>query len=207
MADPGSQPYEAAVVDITLHGRLDGWGLIKRLRGDSRFRGMPVVVMTGLDDPDVPTRAAELGCGYLSKDSIPEIVGRLRDAIRASMRPLRVILLLPGDSVEGTLHLPLEPKRFSDAWEALIQTPSSFVTLAEPVISAADGEREAPSGPVLEGAQGPDPGSATPGGLRRGARLGRRAGGRFRSHRPAPRPQAGPERDQEHAEHDRVGSD
>ena len=145
-----SQPYEAAVVDITLHGRLDGWGLIKRLRGDNRFRGMPVVVMTGLDDPEVPTRAAELGCGYLSKDSIPEIVDRLRDAIRASMRALRVMLLLPGYSVEGTLHLPLEPKRFSDAWEALIQTPSSFVTLAEPVISTADGEREAASGPVLE---------------------------------------------------------
>jgi DNA-binding response OmpR family regulator len=145
-----SQPYDAAVVDITLHGRLDGWGLIKRLRGDSRFRGMPVVVMTGLDDPEVPTRAAELGCSYLSKDSIPEIVDRLRDAIRASMRALRVMLLLPGYSVEGTLHLPLEPQRFSDAWEALIRTPSSFVTLAEPVISTADGEKEATSGPVLE---------------------------------------------------------
>jgi hypothetical protein len=66
------------------------------------------------------------------------------------MRALRVMLLLPGYSVEGTLHLPLEPRRFSDAWEALIQTPSSFVTLAEPVISTAHGERGATSGPVLE---------------------------------------------------------
>jgi DNA-binding response OmpR family regulator len=163
-----SQPYDAAIVDITLHGRLDGWGLIKRLRGDGRFRGMPVVVMTGLDDPAVPTKAEELGCVYLSKDSIPDVAERLRDAIRASMRSVRVMLLLPGYSVEGTLHLPLEPKRFSDAWETLIQSASLFVTLADPVISGADADGGTSSGPVLEvrkdrilGAlplEGPEPG-------------------------------------------------
>lgn len=145
-----TQPYDAAIVDLSLHGALDGWGLIKRLRSDARFRGMPIVVMTGLDDPDVPTRAAELGCVYLSKDSIPDVAERLRDAIRASMRAVRVVLLLPGFSVEGTLHLPLEPRRFSDALETVVHSPRSFVTLVDPVISAVDGERGISSGPFLE---------------------------------------------------------
>jgi DNA-binding response OmpR family regulator len=145
-----SQPYDAAIVDITLHGALDGWGLIRRLRGDGRFRAVPLVVMTGLDDPEVPARAAELGCVYLSKDSIPEVADRLRDAIRASLRPVRVVLLLPGYTVQGTLHLPMEPKRFSDAWEVLIQSPATFVALSDPVLSGPGEETGASAGPVLE---------------------------------------------------------
>ena len=145
-----SQPYDAAIVDITLHGPLDGWGLIRRLRSDGRFRAVPIVVMTGLDDPALPEKAAELGCVYLSKDAIPEVAERLRDAIRASLRAVRVVLLLPGYSVEGTLHLPMEPKRFSDAWEALIQSPAMFVALSDPVISGSGAEGGTSTGPVLE---------------------------------------------------------
>ncbi len=61
-----SEYPDAAVVDIKLPGS-DGWTFIERVRNDGRFSSLPIVVLTGLLEADVVTRAESLHCGYLSK--------------------------------------------------------------------------------------------------------------------------------------------
>jgi DNA-binding response OmpR family regulator len=61
-----SEYPDAAVVDIKLPGS-DGWTFIERVRNDGRFSSLPIVVLTGLLEADVVTRAESLRCGYLSK--------------------------------------------------------------------------------------------------------------------------------------------
>ena len=42
---------DVAVVDIRLPGE-DGWSFIKKMRSDGRFETLPVVVLSGVADPD-----------------------------------------------------------------------------------------------------------------------------------------------------------
>jgi CheY-like chemotaxis protein len=42
--------------------RLDGWTVARRLRTESRFRGVPVVAVSAMDYPDEVARAMDAGC-------------------------------------------------------------------------------------------------------------------------------------------------
>lgn len=75
---------EAAVVDIKLPGP-DGWTFIERVRGDGRFSKLPIVVLTGLLEADVVTKAESLGCGYLSKPfAASALVSKIESQVKGS---------------------------------------------------------------------------------------------------------------------------
>lgn len=52
---------------------------------------------------------------------------------------LRVVVLLQGYQVEGTVHLPPELGRFSDAWEALVKDPRHFLPVTDAIVTVQGG--------------------------------------------------------------------
>lgn len=145
---------DAAVVDIKLPGS-DGWSFLERVRADGRFHKLPVVVLTGLLEPEIADRAESMGAEYLSKpfaasallDKIQALVKGGSNGSRAApgtpppapappsagpahkieMVSIGVVLLLDTFQIEGEVHLPPELKRFSDAWESVMRDPRQFV--------------------------------------------------------------------------------
>ena len=147
---------DAAVVDIGLPG-ADGWALIEKLRGDDRFADLPVVVLTGLIEPEVVRRAGSLGCEYLSKPfAASALLGKIRgglerrapapqaaappvDPNKVELVVVGVVMLLDHYQVEGKVHLPPELARFSDAWESLIRDSRDYVPVTDVRVSLRDG--------------------------------------------------------------------
>lgn len=145
---------DAAVIDIGLPG-ADGWTLIEKLRGDERFGALPIVVLTGLIEPEVVRRASSLGCEYLSKPfAASALIGKVRAALQPG--PVRspapdadpnkvdlvvvgVVMLLDHYQVEGRVHLPPELSRFSDAWERLMRDNRDYVPVTDVRVSLRDG--------------------------------------------------------------------
>jgi CheY-like chemotaxis protein len=135
---------DACVMDIRLPG-AEGWTLIEKVRNDPRVHDLPIVILTGLMEPDVLERAAALKCEYLSKPfAATALLNKLNSIIEnraqtrstpGSLRPslsnvdlvaADVVLLMDGYQIEGTLHLSPELTRFSDGWEAVIRDSRSF---------------------------------------------------------------------------------
>ena len=161
-----SEAPDAAVVDIGLPGP-DGWALIEKLRADDRFSALPVVVLTGLIEPEVVRRASDLHCDYLSKPfAASALLAKLRERIDghapaapAAPRPdpnkvqlvvVGVVLLLDHYQVEGNVHLPPELARFSDAWESLIRDNRDFFPLTDVRVMLRDGHTVVASPPFME---------------------------------------------------------
>lgn len=162
----GERP-DAAVVDIGLPG-ADGWTLIEKLRGDDRFAGLPVVVLTGLIEPDVVRRAQSLGCEYLSKPfAASALLGKIREGLSPSLPRVPatepppdpnkvelvvvgVVMLLDHYQIEGKVHLPPELARFSDAWESLIRDNRDYVPVTEVRVSLRDGHSVVASPSFME---------------------------------------------------------
>jgi DNA-binding response OmpR family regulator len=159
---------DAAVVDIGLPG-ADGWTLIEKLRSDERFARLPVVVLTGLIEPDVVRRAASLDCDYLSKPfAASALLAKIRDGMHpvAQVRPggpapkrdpnkvdvvvVGVVLLLDHYQVEGKVHLPPELARFSDAWETVIRDNRDYLPMTDVRVSLRDGHSIVASPSFLE---------------------------------------------------------
>jgi CheY-like chemotaxis protein len=58
--DGASTPVRAVVTDLNMP-RMDGFELIRRIRGDSRLRTTPIIVVSADTDPETPRRVAALG--------------------------------------------------------------------------------------------------------------------------------------------------
>ncbi len=143
---------DACVVDLRLPGK-DGWWLLEKFRGDPRFARLPLVVLTGLLEPEVVERARSIGCEYLSKPfSGAALVEKVRRAMSwaaslpapASKKvPLAarevLVILASGTKITGRAHLPAEFERFSDAWEAVIADRRGFLPLTEARVWEASG--------------------------------------------------------------------
>jgi CheY-like chemotaxis protein len=66
----------AVITDLNMP-RMDGYELIRRLRGDSRLSATPVVVISADTDPSTPGRVAQLGISaYFAKPFSPAEVRR-----------------------------------------------------------------------------------------------------------------------------------
>jgi DNA-binding response OmpR family regulator len=149
---------DAAIIDLRLPG-LDGFSLLERIRADGRFHRLPVVILTGQHDPQLIERATTLGAEYLEKPfSAKALMDKLREAIerigekalpplkqRAEMRTQGVVLLLGEYKVEGSVHLPSELDRFSDAWEAVVQDGRTYISLTEAKVQLHTGRKIAES--------------------------------------------------------------
>jgi len=82
LSDPPPRAPGCLVLDIQLEG-MSGLDLQRRLR--SLGSTLPIVVLTGLDDPRVRAESYELGCaGFLIKDSDGE---RLPSLVTSVLRP------------------------------------------------------------------------------------------------------------------------
>src|SRR2546430_7039492 len=53
-------PVTAVVTDLNMP-RMDGFELIRRIRGDQRLRATPIIVVSADTDPATPERVAALG--------------------------------------------------------------------------------------------------------------------------------------------------
>ena len=139
---------DAAVVDIGLPGP-DGWTLVERLRADPRFESMPVVILTGLLEPETVRRASSFGCEYLSKPfAASALLGKIKEGMEHPSKPVArakspadpnkvdrvevgVVMLLDTFRVEGKVHLPPELARFSDAWESVMRDNRDYLPLTD----------------------------------------------------------------------------
>jgi len=143
-----SELPELILLDIGLPGE-DGLSFLERLRSDSRFYNLPVVVLTGSSDDDAIGRVRSLGAEYLSKpfaatalmDKVHAAVARARDlTVPSNLTPLthtRVVLFLSGGrAADGIVHIASELSRFSDAWDALMRDARSFIPVTEVTITA-----------------------------------------------------------------------
>lgn len=72
----GGAKFRAIVTDLNMP-RMDGFELIRRIRGDRRLCSMPIIVVSGDTDPDTPERVAQLGVSaYFPKPFSPAQVRR-----------------------------------------------------------------------------------------------------------------------------------
>src|SRR5688572_23275090 len=70
-----SQSFDVILLDV-LMPHMDGYEVLEQLKGDPKFRHIPVVMVTGLDDVDSAVRCIELGADdYLSKPIDPVLLG------------------------------------------------------------------------------------------------------------------------------------
>jgi CheY-like chemotaxis protein len=148
---------DVAVIDIKLPGP-DGWSLIERVRDDGRVQSLPIVVLTGLLEPEVMERAHSLGCEYLSKPfAASALLDRLRHLLslegpattgaarvarsdaKAPLVAVAVVLLLDGYQVDGIVYLPPELARFSDAWETLMRDQRAFLPVTNATVYPSGG--------------------------------------------------------------------
>jgi CheY-like chemotaxis protein len=58
--DGRDSPVRAIVTDLNMPC-MDGFELIRRVRGDARFSGTPIIVVSADTDPSTPRRVADLG--------------------------------------------------------------------------------------------------------------------------------------------------
>lgn len=76
------EPVDLVLADVEMP-RLDGFGLLRALRADERFRRLPTVLMTSRGDPEDVARGLELGAdAYLTKQKFDQrglldTIGRL----------------------------------------------------------------------------------------------------------------------------------
>lgn len=126
------------------------WQYVERMREDGRYRTLPTVVLSASLDPKLMDRATAMGCHVLGK---PFSVSALLDKVNLATRhvgppggaridllPVGVDILLDVYRIEGTVHLPPELDRFSDAWESLMKDDRTFVPVTGARVSTITGE-------------------------------------------------------------------
>jgi len=76
-----SADVAAVITDLNMP-RMDGYELIRRMRGDRRLSATPVVVISADTDPSTPGRVAQLGISaYFTKPFSPAEVRRKLEQI------------------------------------------------------------------------------------------------------------------------------
>jgi CheY-like chemotaxis protein len=72
----GGPSFEAIVTDLNMP-RMDGFELIRRIRGDCKLSATPIIVVSADTDPDTPERITKLGVSaYFPKPFSPAQVRR-----------------------------------------------------------------------------------------------------------------------------------
>jgi CheY-like chemotaxis protein len=153
-----SENPDAVVTDIVLP-TADGWTLIEKIRNDGRYHGTPIVVLTGLQEPEVAERAKSLKCAYLTKPfAATALLNKVKTMVKESssttsiaapglevqahrieLVPVAVVVLISRFAIEGTIYMPPELARFSDAWESVHRDPRSYVPVTHARVTSIDG--------------------------------------------------------------------
>ncbi|MFN2526465.1 MAG: PleD family two-component system response regulator [Actinomycetota bacterium] len=140
---------DAVVVDLRLTG-ANGWRFVERLRQESQFKELPVMVLADEVDEETTRQATDLDCQVLTKpfaasalmtkiDLLLHQEARAADPTadgrKKKVLPVEVLLLLDRYQIEGTVYLPPEATRFSDAWEHLINDERAFFPVTDAKIT------------------------------------------------------------------------
>lgn len=77
----GGPPFRVIITDLNMP-RMDGFELIRRVRGDCRLAAIPVMVVSADTDPATPERIARMGVSaYFPKPFSPAAVRRKLEQI------------------------------------------------------------------------------------------------------------------------------
>jgi len=80
LSDSGGE-FRAIVTDLNMP-RMDGFELIRRVRGDQRLRATPIIVISADTDPRTPERVTQLGASaFFPKPYSPAEVRRKLEQI------------------------------------------------------------------------------------------------------------------------------
>ncbi len=117
-----AQPYDLVLLDI-LMPEIDGYQVLEYMKGNSALRGIPVIVISAVDEMDSIIRCIRMGAeDYLPKPFNPVLLKarigaslekkRLRDQEQAYLKQLQiererlVLLNQMGQDLTATLNLP-----------------------------------------------------------------------------------------------------
>jgi DNA-binding response OmpR family regulator len=82
-----ASPPDAVLLDINLPGSLDGIEICRRLRADAATSGIPIVMISAMDDSETRRTATEAGAtAYFSKPFSPMALLKEIDGIEARRR-------------------------------------------------------------------------------------------------------------------------
>lgn len=82
-----SQPFDLVLLDMLMPG-IDGFQVLQQLKGDSRLRDLPVIVISALDEMECVVKCIEMGAeDYLLKPFDPVL---LRARISAGLEKKRL---------------------------------------------------------------------------------------------------------------------
>src|SRR5580704_13830045 len=95
IAKAGSEPDAPCphflLLDLNLP-KVDGFGVLRRLRASERLKAIPVLVITSSDSPGDRRRAAELGAGYFRKTPSYEDFLKLGGVLKLTAHRQRLAL-------------------------------------------------------------------------------------------------------------------
>ena len=82
-----SERFDLLILDLMLPD-IDGYEVLTRIRADSRFNDMPVLILSARADPEAISRGYELGAdGYLVKPYLPNtLTSRVRALLAQGRR-------------------------------------------------------------------------------------------------------------------------
>ncbi len=118
----GKQRFDLVLLDVMMPG-LNGYEVLERMRGDSRLRHIPVIMISALDEIDSVIRCIELGAeDYLSKPFNPTLL-RARVGATLEKKRLRDELVQALDQIEGELQAARQIQLSMVPTEFLVPTP------------------------------------------------------------------------------------
>ena len=80
--------FDVLLLDLMLPGSLDGFGVLERLRAAEETRGLPVFVISAMDDPAARQRAVDAGAtAFYSKPFSPIALLKDIDALGRGAAP------------------------------------------------------------------------------------------------------------------------
>lgn len=56
-----TEPFDILLLDLMLPGQLDGFQVCERLRGQEATKGLPIFIISAMDDPDSRAKAKSVG--------------------------------------------------------------------------------------------------------------------------------------------------
>ncbi len=65
-SDPDTPRPHVLLLDLNLP-KIDGFEVLRRIRGMDRYKNIPVLIVTSSDSPDDRRKASELGVSYFRK--------------------------------------------------------------------------------------------------------------------------------------------
>lgn len=77
-----SSPFDLILLDLLMPG-IDGFGMIDKLKSDERYRNIPVIVISAVNNPDTKEKCLQKGAvDYMPKPvKIQEVLGKVRNIL------------------------------------------------------------------------------------------------------------------------------